>query len=183
MIYMFQFGCGWFRVVFCPSSFLFFLLCKKLFQKNKRKVGSVFGDIFFFKTPLKFLEMLLYYVLEIPHKTRFHPGISVKLCQLHSLKIPEPKTKATGNSFFIIIITPRKFHVCFLTNLWEFRILLMRDSWKLHVVHPLLCLFFFLEYPNYVREGTQDKLEIYLITIYKSYILQWKAKVLGKSSQ
>ena len=53
----------------------------------------------------------------------------------------------------------------------------------LFVCPPPSPLFvFFLEYPNYVREGTQDKLEIYLITIYKSYILQWKVKVLGKSS-
>ena len=43
------------------------------------------GDIilpFFFQNPPEISRnvTLLYYVLEIPHKSRFYPGISVKLC-------------------------------------------------------------------------------------------------------
>ena len=104
---MFDYGCGWFRVVCCFGCF--FILPALQWAITEKNGGFDWGQIFLEKHQ-KFVGMLLY-----PQKFRtkqgFTLGISVKLSQLDPLNIPEPNTKTTGNSFFFLppLEIPRLF--------------------------------------------------------------------------
>ena len=172
---MFHQGCRFFWMVCCFSSVFFLPAIQWTIPKKKKKEQGYTS--FFGKSP----EISRYVTLPlaIPDKTRLYSWnfCNVKLYLLHPLKIPERKTKATGNSNFFLI-TPGN-STSFLTNLWKFRLLFLRYPQKFHVLNPLPMFVFLLEQPN-VREGTQNKLEAFFTTSYKSHISKVKAKILSK---
>ena len=162
---MFHQGCIFFWVVCCFSS-VFFLPAIQWTIPEKKIINWGYTS-FFGKSP----EISRYVTLPlaIPDKARLHSWnfCNVKLYQLHPLKIPERKTKAIRNSKFFLI-TPGN-STSFLTNLWKFCLLFLRQPQKFHVLNPLPMFVFLLEQLN-VREGTQNKLETFFTTGYKSHI-------------
>ena len=125
-----------------------------VFQK-KIQTGSRLGleDIFVEKTPGIFRFVTL--PLGISEKKRVHPR---KLCKIvvHSffgLEISRLKTKTHGNSawFFLDqLVTPRNSTSC-LTDPWNFLMVVLQYTCKLHVLNPLSslpptpCFWIFLE--------------------------------------
>ena len=168
---MFHQGCGFFWLVCCFSSFFILPAIQWTIPKN-------WGYTSFFGKPPK-ISRYVTLPLAIPDKTRLHSWniCNVKSYQLHSLKIPETKTKATGNSNFFLITLGNS--TSFLTNLWKFRLLFLRYPQKFHVLNPLPMFIFLLEQPN-VIEGTQNKLETFSLLLTKVTFLKWKAKILSK---
>ena len=61
--------------------------------------------IFWKQTPLEFLDLSLYTLLEIPEKTSFHPWQFCKIV-CYPLEIPSSKTKNHGNSTWVFFWTP-----------------------------------------------------------------------------
>ena len=120
---------------YCLSSCLFFLLYNGLFQEKKKKLRTCF----FFKKPPEISSYITYLQL---FRTRLHSWnfCNAKLYQLHPLKIPEPKTKATGNSIFFLK-TPGN-STSFLNNLSKLRLLFLRYRQKFNVLNPLPFSFF-----------------------------------------
>ena len=133
-------GFGWFAVVVV---FLFFLLYNGLFQKKKLRVWL--RHIFFGKNP----EISRYVTLplEIPDKTRLqlHSWSFCKVVLATPLKIPEPKTKATGNSNFFLI-TPGS-STFFLVNSGNSAFYFF-DTPRSSMSSTHIPCFFFLEQPN-----------------------------------
>ena len=113
------------------------------------------------------------YIYQVLDRTKLHSWnfCNVKLCQLYTLKISEPKTKSTGNSniFFLSALKiPHFFLLTFENSAFYFfgtprDFILSNPS-----PQPSVC-FFFLERPN-VRENTQNKLETFFATSCKSHI-------------
>ena len=126
---------------------------------------------FFVENPMKFLGMLLY-PCHFRTKQGFIRGISVVL-STPLLKIPEPKkTKATGNSNFCSY-HHRKFYV-FFGNLAFYFFDTPRNSVSL-TPSPFVI---FLEQPN-VKKQTQNKLETFFATSYKSHISKVESENYG----
>ena len=121
---------------FLLSLFLFiFPALQWAIPRKKKKLRTYF----FFKKPPEISSYITYLQL---FRTRLHSWnfCNAKLYQLHPLKIPEPKTKATGNSIFFLK-TPGN-STSFLNNLSKLRLLFLRYRQKFNVLNPLPFSFF-----------------------------------------
>ena len=144
-------GFGWLAVLVIFSFFLLY---------NEPKTGGrrcSLGHFIFLDKPLKFLGMLLY-----PQKFRTKQGFSfiagsVKLCQLHPLKIPEPKTRPLEIPIFFLINPGNS--TSFLINSGNSAFYFFDTPRNSMFSTPIPCFVFFLEQPN-VRQVHRNKLEI-----------------------
>ena len=116
-------------------------------------------------------------------KTRLYSWnfCNVKLCQLCPLKIPESKTKSTGNSNFF------SYHP------WRFNIFFNQPLEILHSVSsvpleipcpqfsPTPCLFFSWNSPMLEKVQRANSKRFSLL-VTKVTFLKWKTKILGKTA-